>query len=146
MLRILGKISIFGTEAAVQQVASIASIQNSVLQQVGIARSKPDVDFWCYGSSWYSFRSCSFDDEILNFLVMHERLGDALETVSAGVKYAFFTVCPVGQSDEEIFACMYSVETLRKLSYLGLALEIAPASVMPDAPYWLRLDQSMEAD
>jgi hypothetical protein len=140
MLRILGKISIFGTEAAVQQIAAIAPIKNSVLQQVGTARLEPDADFWCYGSSWYSFRPDSLDDEIFNFLVEHERLGDALATVSAGVKYAVLTMCPVGQSEEENFACLYSVDTLRKLSNLGLAMEIAPASVMPDVNYWLNED------
>jgi hypothetical protein len=137
MLRILAKISIFGTKSAVQQLGSTASMENGDIQQVGIARPKPDVDFWCYGSLWYRFRLGTFDDELLDFLETHKSLGDALTAVRSEVKYALCTVCPVEQTDEEVFACIFGDDTLSILTDLGLSLEIAPASVMPDVPYWL---------
>ena len=138
MLRILGKISIFGTLTAIQQLESKKPISNGLLQQVGAGRPIPVVDSWCYGSAWFSFRFDSLDEEIFNYLVAHERLGDALAVVHTGVKYAMFTVTPIDQTYEEPFSCLLSVKTLRKLSDLGLALELAPASVMPDAPYWMQ--------
>jgi len=49
-----------------------------------------------------------------------------------------FTLCPVEQSEEEVFAFMLNPGTLKLLSNLGLALEVSPAAVMPEAQYWVR--------
>ncbi len=137
MLRIIGKISILGDFAITQQLESKKLIPNGLLQQVGARRPIPADDLWCYGSNWFSFRFDSLDEEILNYLIAHERLGDALAVAHTGVKYALLTVTPVGQTYEETFSCLFGVKTLRKLSDLRLALEIAPESVMPDVPYWI---------
>lgn len=139
MLRILGKISIFGAKAPLERLLSVEPIPNSVFQQVGALRKVPDIDSWCYGSPWYRFRGDSLEDEIGNFLVAHERLQDLLVVRNIGITHALFTLCPVAQSHEETFSCLFNLETLDKLLLLGLALEIAPASVMPDVPYWLEV-------
>lgn len=137
MLRILGKISIFGTLAVTQKLESLKPIPNGLLHQVGAGRPIPVVDSWCYGSNWFSFRYDLLDEEIFDYLAAHERLGDVLAAAHAGVKYAIFTLAPIGQTYEETFSCLLGVKTLRKISDMGLALEISPESVMPDAPYWM---------
>jgi hypothetical protein len=137
MLRILGKISIFGTMAGLDQLVSVGPISDSILQQVGALRKNPDTDLFCYGSPWYSFRADALDEEVRNFLVANARLGDVLAVRDPGIRYAIFTLCPVNESYEETFACLFSQETLQVLLGLGLALEIAPASVMPAAAYWI---------
>lgn len=138
MLRILGGISIFGNLAAVQQLSSMASIPGGLILQVGAARSAPEGGTWCYRSEWFGFRLDSLDEEIVKYLDAHARLGPALESVrEMDVKHAMFTLTPIGQNEEEIFSCMLGVKTLSMLANLGLALEVAPASVMPDAPYWI---------
>lgn len=141
MLRILGQISIYGTKASIDRCASIAPIPGGTVTQIGLARKVPDADSWCYASPWYRFRLDAIDGEVRDFVAAHAQLGDALAVRDAGITYAFFTLCPVEQSDEESLACVLSRETLQALSCLGVGLQIAPASVMPDAPYWASDDK-----
>lgn len=141
MLRILGQVSIYGTKASIDQCASIAPIPTGAITQIGLMRKIPDVDSWCYASPWYRFHLDVIDDEVRDFIAAHAQLGDALAVRDAGIAYAFFTLCPVEQSDEESLACVLSRETLQALSRLGVGLQIAPASLMPDAPYWALHDK-----
>jgi hypothetical protein len=136
MLRILGQISIFGTKASVERIASATPIPGGKITQIGLARRIPEPDSWCYESPRYRFHQDAIDSEVRDFVAAHARLGQALIEPDAGLKYAFFTLCPVEQSYEEEFACVLSKETLKALSDLGVALQVAPEPVMPDAPYW----------
>lgn len=137
MLRILGNIEIYGTKASLEQLVSVDPIPNSILKQIGTKRKIPDKDLWCYGSPSYRFREITtLDEEVRDFLIAHERLGDVLAVRDPGIQYAIFTLCPVEQSYEETFACLISCETLQILVRMGLALQIAPASVMPDVDFW----------
>lgn len=138
MLRILGKISIFGTMAGLNRLVSAGSISGGILQQVGTSRKNPDTDSFCYGSSWYDFRADTLDEEVRNFLTANAQLRHVLAVRDPGIRYAIFTLCPVNESYEDNFACLFNQETLQVLLDLGLALEIAPASVMPDAAYWIQ--------
>lgn len=142
MLRILGEISVYGSAASLERLVSTASIQNGVLKQIGTLRKVPDKDFWCYASPRYRFHADTLDEEVRGFLTAHKRLGEALAINDAGIRYALFTLCPVDQSYEEAFACLLGKDTLRVLSDLGLALEIAPESVMPEAEYWVKREAS----
>lgn len=140
MLRVLGQISIFGTRAAVERIASIAPIPGGKMTQIGLARKVPEPDSWCYESPRYRFHQETLDPEVRDFLAAHIQLCQALIPPEPGLKYAFFTLCPVEQSYEEEFACVLSNETLQVLSALGVSLQIAPEAVMPDAPYWILHD------
>lgn len=135
-MRILGQISIYGTKASLERFASMASIPSGTTKQVGLKRKVPETDSWCYASPWYCFRFENLDEEMCDFLIAHAQLGNALAIPDPERRYAFFTLCPVDQSDDETFACLLSRETLQVLSSLGVAFQIAPESVMPDAPYW----------
>jgi hypothetical protein len=141
MLRILGQFSIFGTKASVGRIASTTPIPEGRIVQIGLARRVPEPDSWCYESPRYRFHQEEIDDEVRDFISVHARLGPALKKADAGLKYAFLTLCPVEQSNEEEFACVLSHETLQALSALGVALQIAPEPVMPDAPYWTERKQ-----
>lgn len=136
MLRIIGQISIFGTKESIERCASVAPIPFGKTTQIGLKRRVPDADSWCYESPWYCFHLDMIDLEVRDFIVAHSQLRDSLAVRDLGIIYAFFTLCPVGQSFEESFACVFEHETLYALSSLGLGLQIAPASAMPDAPYW----------
>ena len=139
MLRILGKISVYGTGAALEHLASTAPIPSGDLRQIGTLRKVPDKDIWCYGSPWYAFRTETLDEEVRNFLAAHKQLGIALATTShGGIRHALFTLCPVAQTYEDTFACLFEKETLGVLLNLGLSMEIAPEAVMPEAPYWVK--------
>ena len=137
MLRIIGQISVYGTKASVERCASIAAIPEGVIKQMGLMRKVPEANSWSYESPLYRFHLDVIDKEIQDFIAAHGQLGNALAEDDPGITYAFFTLCPVDQSYEENFACVFSRETLHSLSCLGLALQIAPASVMPEAPYWV---------
>jgi hypothetical protein len=137
MLRILGNIEIYGSKASLEQLITVDPIPNSILKQIGTKRKIPDKDSWCYGSPSYRFREIiTLDEEVHDFLTAHERLGDVLANRNAGIEYAIFTLCPVDQSYEETFACLLSCETLGLMVNMGLSLQIAPASVMPDVDFW----------
>jgi hypothetical protein len=137
VLRILGNIAIYGTKASLDQLISVDPIPNSILEQIGIKRKIPDKDLWCYGSPSYRFREIiTLDEEVRDFLIAHERVGNVLANRDSGIEYAFFTLCPVDQSYEETFACLLSCETLRLLVNMGLSLQIAPAAIMPDVDFW----------
>ena len=137
MLRILGNIEIYGTKASLERLISIDPIPNSVLQPIGTKRKVPDTDSWCYGSPSYRFREIiTLDEEVRDFLIAHERVGDVLAERDWGIEHAIFTLCPVEQSYEETFACLLSCETLQILVRMGLSLQIAPASIMPDVGFW----------
>jgi hypothetical protein len=137
MLRIIGNIEIYGTMASLEKLISINPIPNSILRQIGNKRKVPDIDFWCYGSPLYRFREIiSLDEDIRNFLLVHEQLGDFLVVQDSEIKDAIFTLSPVDQSYEETFACLLSNKTLQILVSMGLSLQIAPVSVIPDVGYW----------
>lgn len=136
MLRILGNISIYGSQCDLEKLASTAKIPNSTLRQIGILRKIPDIDSWCYGTQWYRFNFETLDEEIQNFLIAHEQLGIMLPDYDISMDKAVLTLCPVEQSDEEVFSCLLSNDTLHILSRLSLSLQIAPASIMPDVMYW----------
>ena len=136
MLRLLGQFSFFGSRARIERFAAVASIPGAVIRRVGSKRKIPTADSWCYSSPWYRFRLESIDEELRDYMLAHARLGDALAVPDEEMQYAFFTLCPVDQSSREALACVLSRETLQVLSRLGVAFQIAPASVMPDAPFW----------
>ena len=140
MLRILGQISIFGTKAGIERFISLAPIPNGAITRVGGSRIVPDVDSWCYASPWYRFRGDTLDDEIRHFLITQGYFGSALITCGADITYAFFTLCPIEQNEDEAFSCLLQHETLNALADSALAFQIAPASVMPDVAYWLKKD------
>ena len=135
-MRILGKITFFGTKTSLDLLASSAPFTNSVFEQVGALRKVPDLDSWCYGTPWYRFRFEQLDEDVRRFLLAHETLLGTSIFRDAEIKYSIFTLSPITQNPDEAFSCFFDTKTLEKLLVLGLALEIAPASVMPDAPYW----------
>jgi len=138
MYRLLGRIDIDGTRASVDKCASVAQIPNGTIMQIGLKAKVPPVDAWLYASPWYRFRFDANDQEVRDFLAAHSKVGDALALGDAGIEYAFFTLCPVEQSYEENFAGTFSNQTLKLLANMGLGLQVSPAAVMPDAPYWKR--------
>jgi hypothetical protein len=137
MFKLLGRIDIDGTKSSIDKCALVASIPHGIMTQIGLKRKFPKVDTWLYASPWYRFHLDTMDHEVRDFLTSNLQVGDALAVRDAGINYAFFTLCPVEQSDEESFAGVFSLETLKLLANMGLELQIAPASVMPDAPYWV---------
>lgn len=142
MLRILAKISIYGSKAALGPLMEAALIQDGKIKQVGTSRKKPELDSWSYSSPWYEFHVDEIDNEIHDFLVAHERLGAFLCASNgrcvSGMEYAVLSLCPVGQNAQEYFSCFFGREILGALLQSGLALEIAPASTLPEAQYWKR--------
>lgn len=136
MLRILGRLSVYGGKPSLARVASMVAITSGNLEQVGQKRRVPDTDYWCYSSPWYRFNPESLDKEIGSFLAAHEKLGAALAMPDPGIRHAMFTLCPVEQGTDEIFAFLLSHATLESLSALRLALEVSPAPVMPEVDYW----------
>lgn len=137
MLRVLGQLSIYGTKASIDRFAAVAPIPSAKITQVGLKRKVPEVDSWCYASPWYRFRIEAIDDEVRNFLLNHRQVGTGLASRDPDLRYAFFTLCPVGQSDDETFGCLFGHETLQALSGLGVSFQIAPESLMPEAAFWV---------
>jgi hypothetical protein len=136
MYRLLGRICIYGTKVSVDKCASIASIPNGTIKQIGLKAKAPPLDAWVYESPLYRFNFDENDHEIRDFLTTHLKVGDALAPRDAGIEYAFLTLIPVVASYEDTFAGIFSCETLRLLANMGLELEISPEALMPDAPYW----------
>jgi hypothetical protein len=54
----------------------------------------------------------------------------------SGISFALFTLSPVAEDSDEWFASFFENETIVALGNLGLGLEIAPESVLPEAPFW----------
>lgn len=138
MLELLGKIDIHGTKSSIDKCASLASIPNGIIMQIGLKRKIPDVDSWTYESPLYRFRLDAMDYAIRDFLATHFQVGTALAERDAGIEYAFFTLVPVVKNSEDTFAGIFSCETLKLLANMGLELQISPEAIMPDAPYWKR--------
>lgn len=136
MLRVLGQLAIYGDRSCVERIASAARIPNASLEPVGRKRRIPETDHWCYASPWFRFRLESLDNEVSDFLAAHQSLAGALSASGAGLRFAMLTMCPVERSSEEAFAFLLSNRTLDQLATLHLALEVSPAELMPDAPYW----------
>ena len=137
-MQIQGQISTYGTKASIERFTSKAPIQSGTTTQVGFGRKAPEKDSWCYASPWYSFHSDNLDEEVRDFLIAHAQVGDVLASVDPERRFSFFTLSPIGDGDEETFACILSHDTLKALSTIGVDLQIAPATVMPEAPYWHR--------
>lgn len=136
MLRILGRISIYGSKASTERLSSLGVIPSGELGQFGQKRGVPEPDSWCYASPWYGFHADALDEETNDFLAAHSKLGPLLALPDDGIRYAMFTLCPVEQSEEEVFAFLLNRGTVELLANLGLALEVSPAAVMPDVRYW----------
>lgn len=136
MLRVLGQIAVYGNKEALDRIASIAQVRGATLAAVGQKRRVPDTDFFCYASPWFRFRLEALDSELGEFLAAHQPLAKALAVRDEGVRHAMLTMCPVEQSSEEMFAFLLSHRTLAKICASNLELEVSPAEVMPEAPYW----------
>lgn len=136
MLRIYGQLSVFGTKAVVEQLASAKAIPGATTMQIGLKRRVPDVDAWCYESPRYRFHLETIDAEVRDFVLAYAQIGPVIEQCGDGVRFAFFTLTPVDQSYEEEFACALNSETVRAIADIGIGIQIAPAAVMPDAPFW----------
>jgi len=136
MLRILGRIELYGTKEALARVASVAPIQNGAMIQIGLERKVPDVNHWTYKSPRYQFHLEEIDNEIRAFVIAHSQLGQALPDKHNEITHAFLTITPVEQTEGELFACDLSAETVLAISSLGIGIQIAPAEVMPEAPFW----------
>ena len=130
----LCQLAVYGDKPSVERVASFASFSTGTITRTGTMRKIPDPDSWCYSTAWYRFDLDSINEELRDFLFVHGRVRDV--TITVGITYAFLTLCPVEQSYEHTFACVLERETLEAIWQLGLALQIAPASTMPDAPFW----------
>jgi hypothetical protein len=135
-LKLLFQISIYGTKSILTSCASIANLQGGTLSQIGQKRKIPDSDSWCYASPWYRLHFELLDEEIFDYISSNKKIGDALAIHENSVSYAFLTLCPVGQTSKENLACIFTQKTLKSISDIGIDLQIAPASAMPDAPYW----------
>jgi hypothetical protein len=140
-MRILARISIFGRKAVIDEIASLAGIRNGEIMQCGLLRKPPLIDSWHYSTTWFRFNFNHLDEEMLSFLDAHSVLEHVLPPRSREVEYAQVTLCPVGQTYEHELSFYLKPETLRRLCRMGLALELAPAVRMPDAPYWLKEDK-----
>ena len=140
MFRVLGSIYLIGSGGCLSRLAHEALIPNGSLRQIGLARKIPEPDLWCYSSPRYQFNLDEIDDEVRSFLHAHPKVTQALLNQQKGVQYAMFVICPVAQNEEDMFAGALSNETLQALAASGLALEIAPAPVMPDAEPWRSKD------
>ncbi len=136
MFKLLGRIEIHGTKDAVDKCVSVAPIPDGTITQTGLKRKLPETGAWLYASPWYRFHPDTMDHEIRDFLAAYLKIGDALAVRDVGIEYAFLTLCSVEQSHEESFAGIFSLEALQLLTNMGLELQIAPAAIMPDAPYW----------
>ncbi len=135
-MRILFKTNVFGSRLGVEPMVRATAIPNGQLTQTGTSRVPPDLDSWAYSSPWFTLSGDDLDRELMEFLSTQHALQKFLIVKEAAVKFAMLTICPVAESEDEAFACLLSVETLAEISRLGLALEIAPAPFMPDAPTW----------
>jgi hypothetical protein len=136
MLRLLGKISVFGTQHCVEQLSVQKVIADAVTHQIGLSQKIPPKDLWTYATPWYEFGVESLNEGVSNFVETYPLLGDALDKLGSDVRWAILTLCPVGQSDEEAFSCLLNRETMAAITRCRLGLEIAPASVMPEAVLW----------
>lgn len=136
MMRILARVSIYGTKKTLGKICVGAPILNGVLEPVGLARKVPDLDSWCYASPWYRFHHDKIDEELGDFLTVNVGLEDFVATDGKGIVAGVVSLCPVGEGFEERFACVLTQRTLRLLLRTGLDFEVAPASVMPEVPYW----------
>jgi len=136
MLRILANINIHGKKSALDPLVFDSVIPNGKLWQTGLKRKIPAVDSWVYESPYYRFHWETLDEELYDFLKEHYLLEARKINEKHGIEYALFTITPVEQSFKETFSCLLSNKMLLFLSRLGLSLEIAPAVIMPEKPFW----------
>ena len=137
MLRILGCICIYGSKASLEPLVQTSAIPSGQMMQLGLKRKIPDVDSWIYSSPYYQFHHYEpLDEELHEFIKSNRRIGNFLIPRNHGIEYAHLKITPVEQSFEEIFSCLLSHKTITLLSELGLGLEISPAVVMPEFPFW----------
>jgi hypothetical protein len=136
MLRTLAKIQVYGSKRRLTQLEQNGLIPNGVLRQIGLARRVPDVDSWSYSSLWYEFPLVSFNLDVAEFLCVHEVLGLELGKDLSDIRFAALTICPVNATELDQFGGIFDPHFLRRLAVMNLALEIAPAQVMPHAPLW----------
>ncbi|HEY2444852.1 MAG TPA: hypothetical protein VGI20_03855 [Rhizomicrobium sp.] len=139
-MRILGTINVCGNSAGLRPLVGAAAIPNGIYSAVGLKRRIPDVDRWSYKSPLYRFRFDSLDAEVRSFLLAHNAIGPILNADRSGIEFAYFTFCPVAESEDEWFSGYLQSPTLMVLGNLGLGLEIAPESLMPEASYWIADD------
>jgi hypothetical protein len=136
MLRILAQISVYGTKKSIEEIASDAAFNDGKLMQCGLLRKPPVADSWCYSTAWYRFDFDRLDKEILQFLNSHMSIDGVLSKHLNGLEYAMLVLCPVRETFEHEFSFLLSKETLSALCRMGLALELAPATTMPDCQNW----------
>jgi len=84
----------------------------------------------------YEFDIEKIDEQLGSFVSQYAALGRPLEINRAGIRYAYLTLCPVDQTPDEMFHCVLDASTIRTIGSLGIGVQIAPASVMPDALPW----------
>jgi len=138
-MRVLGTISVYDSKSNIERIASLAKVSSGQIKKLGTKRKEPDVDSWCYSTSWHQFNPSSLDEEIYDFLTAHISLADAITTLASPSPTIppCLTLCPVRQNNDEEFSCFLTHRTMQTISRLGLALEISPAEVMPQAPHWV---------
>lgn len=84
----------------------------------------------------YRFDIEKLDEQLRSFVSRHAALAKPLETNHAGIRYAYLTLCPVDQTPDELFHCVLDPATVQAIGDLGLGVQVAPATAMPDAPPW----------
>ena len=136
IMRILAHIVITGPRIQLEELSSHSAIQDGKLCQLGLRRTPPPVDSWKYSSPIYQFDAVFLDEDLYSFLLANKRLGKFLHKIRDKVSYAFLSVVPVGQTYEQTFSCLLSQETLSMLTTMGLGLEIAPETLLPEYPFW----------
>lgn len=135
-MRILGRISLFGSKVAIEAIASVIPHVLGSVAQVGHKRKNPDTDYWAWESETYRFDVENLDEQLRSFVSQCAALKKPLETNRAGVRYAYLTLCPVDQTPDELFHCVLNSATVQAIGDLGIGVQVAPATAMPDAPAW----------
>jgi hypothetical protein len=137
-MRVIMKTSVFGPRICVDLLFSGSAVPQGGISRAGCKRTPPDLDSWVYSTPWFTTGADSLDSDMHSFLRTHRDIRNILGRRMRDLKMAVLTLCPIKELEDEdgSFACLIERRTLRRLSAIGLALEIAPARVMPIAPPW----------
>lgn len=144
-MRILAQISIYGSQQGIDTVNKTLSGIPMYIEQIGLKKEPPEINRWHLSSPMYQFHwDERFDEEIYNFLTFYQNIKNSNLTSANEIIYSFLTICPVRESKEEDFSYILTKRTLKTLIELGLCIQVAPATVMPEFQFWCNSNHQLQ--
>jgi hypothetical protein len=133
-MRVIATFTIYGNHKQLAPLIDRFMHVDVALRQIGLNRKVPALDDWCIYTPYFTIDIKLFDNEIRRYISYLRGIFDFSLFQSHDNLRTTIYIIPV-QLDmlEEQFYGVLEPETITELAGISCALEISPASIMPES-------------